>query len=205
MEQLNIHIEPLQKKDFGRAQQYTIDCMHLNNLVDSYFVKFFSAHYWYMEVAKATLALGAYYKEKLVGVMLVEEYGKPKLFSHWLLTPLLYLMTLVVSYFYQKANIYYETNELFEKEFKKMNDADGEILYFAVDPVFNGNGIGSLLLKEVEKRNQGKSFYLFTDTECTYQFYEKRGFLRQCKRDITMKANGKDVQLTCFLYNKTFD
>ena len=68
MKHSDISIQLLQKKDFSKAQQYTLDCMHLNNLVDSYFVKFFSSHYWYMEVAKTTTALGAYNNEELVGV-----------------------------------------------------------------------------------------------------------------------------------------
>ncbi|MCI1135489.1 GNAT family N-acetyltransferase [Enterococcus gallinarum] len=40
-------------------------------------------------------------------------------------------------------------------------------------------GLGTRLLNELQKRVQGKEIYLFTDSACTYQFYEKRGFQRQ--------------------------
>ena len=63
------------------------------------------------------------------------------------------------------------------EEFKKNNKVDGEINFFAVDPTIKGKGIGSLLLKELEKQEKDKLIYLYTDSGSTYQFYLHRGFI----------------------------
>ena len=52
----------------------------------------------------------------------------------------------------------------------------------AANPDLKIKGIGSKLLKEFERREQGKEVFLFTDSGCTYQFYERRGFERKKKR-----------------------
>lgn len=33
-----------------------------------------------------------------------------------------------------------------------------------------------MLLRELEEREKGKKVFLYTDSACTYQFYEHRGF-----------------------------
>ncbi|MDU7008384.1 MAG: GNAT family N-acetyltransferase, partial [Enterococcus faecalis] len=44
--------------------------------------------------------------------------------------------------------------------------------------------------------------FLFTDSGCTYQFYERRGFERKKEKDIVMKILNKEVDLRCMLYSK---
>jgi GNAT superfamily N-acetyltransferase len=87
-------------------------------------------------------------------------------------------------------------------EFKKENNPDGEINFFAVDPNFKGKGIGTLLLNEFEKQEKGKLIYLFTDNGSTYQFYYRRGFRESGKTDIKLEINKKETDLTCFLFSK---
>lgn len=65
--------------------------------------------------------------------------------------------------------------------------------------------IGSLLLTELEKREQGKKLYLYTDNACTYQFYEHRGFKRVGEKDIILELGKKNVNLTCLMYSKTIE
>jgi hypothetical protein len=44
--------------------------------------------------------------------------------------------------------------------------------------------------------------YLYTDDQCTYQFYDHRGFERVGEKDIVMDMGEKQVPLKCLLYSK---
>jgi len=44
---------------------------------------------------------------------------------------------------------------------------------------------------------------VFTDNNCTWQFYEHKGFERVGEKEIRMDIAGADVPLTCLLYAKT--
>lgn len=47
-------------------------------------------------------------------------------------------------------------------------------------------GIGTFLLNEFEKLEVGKRIYLYTDTGCTYQFYEHRGFEKVGEKPVSL-------------------
>lgn len=87
-------------------------------------------------------------------------------------------------------------------QYSEHNSPDGEILFLAANPEIKVKGVGSLLLEELERRERGKKLYLYTDNACTFQFYEHRGFLRACERDIALDMGDKTVPLKCFLYSK---
>lgn len=57
-----------------------------------------------------------------------------------------------------------------------------EIVLFAVAASTRGLGVGKELIGRAEDylaRQGAESFYLFTDTDCTWQFYEHRGMERR--------------------------
>lgn len=58
-----------------------------------------------------------------------------------------------------------------------------------------------MLLNEFERRKYGKEIYLFTDDQCSYPFYEHRGFERIGEKDIVLELDDK-INLKCFLYRK---
>lgn len=97
---------------------------------------------------------------------------------------------------YDNAN-----KEMFE-EYCEGNTPDGEIIFLAANPDVKIKGIGTLLLEELEKCEEGKELYLYTDNACTYQFYEHRGFERVGEKDVVLKLGTKTVELTCLLYSK---
>lgn len=87
------------------------------------------------------------------------------------------------------------------EKYKKKNTPDGEIRFLAANPDLKVKGIGTMLLKELEKREKGKEIYLFTDDQCTYQFYEHRGFVKVGEESIELDL-AKKVSLKCLLYRK---
>lgn len=78
---------------------------------------------------------------------------------------------------------------------------DGELVLFAVRPETQGLGIGSHLFDDFLKylRSQGAStFFLFTDTSCTYSFYENKGLKRTSVISRNMPFLKRDISF--FLY-----
>ncbi len=110
--------------------------------------------------------------------------------------------TQVISAFKESVGIYDKTNKEILDKYKSKNNPDGEIRILVANPDIKVKGIGILLLNELEKREKGKEIYLFTDDQCTYQFYEHRGFDRVREKDIQMDINKKKVPLKCLLYRK---
>lgn len=66
-------------------------------------------------------------------------------------------------------------------ELAALDDAAGEVTLLAVDAEVQQGGIGTVLLDAAlaHLSERGSSCaYLFTDTTCTWSFYERRGFTR---------------------------
>lgn len=79
---------------------------------------------------------------------------------------------------------------------------DAEICFFAVDECARGLGVGKKLFSAVLdffKSEAVKSFYLFTDSSCSYPFYEKRGMQRLAARTLDFRPR-TDYVLHMFLY-----
>lgn len=105
-------------------------------------------------------------------------------------------------FFAEESQAYEDVNRAMLTEAKKHLTFDGELSFFAVHPAAHGKGVGSLLLQHAEQNHGGSTIYLYTDTGCTYQFYEKRGFERAGEQVAPALSKG-DEPLTCLLYTKT--
>ncbi|KAG4090100.1 N-acetyltransferase GCN5 [Neocallimastix lanati (nom. inval.)] len=201
---MTIQIKELDKKDYDIARQFAIEGMDIRRYTEvPREIYLYSTYFFYMELIKATQVLAAYEEDKLVGVLMVKLNNEPlKVNSIWyriLVNSLSYLLGII---FRGGANVYDETNEEMLNDFKKNNNPDGELGFFAVDPTMQGKGIGTLLLNELQKIEKGKQIYLFTDSGCNYQFYDHRDFIKEYVREITLDLHGKLTPLTCFLYSK---
>jgi GNAT superfamily N-acetyltransferase len=201
---MDIEIGKIKKKDFNIARKFAIDGMHLDwyasNKIELYI---YSKYFWYLEISKATKTFGAYFENKLVGILLVDMNNMPKIFKSIWYTLFIKIISFLINLLYKNAsNAYDEANIKMLKEFKRKNNPDGEINFFAVDPNIKGKGVGTLLLNELEKQEKGKLIYLYTDNGSTYQFYTHRGFKMSGETNIILKINKKEVGLTCYLFSK---
>ena len=82
------------------------------------------------------------------------------------------------------------------------NAFDAEICFFAVDESTRGTGIGTMLFAQALdylEQEGVKTLYLFTDSSCTYQFYEKRGMQRLGEKTVEFSAH-TDYRLNMFIY-----
>ena len=199
-----IKIRELRKQDYKKARQFAIQGMHLYWYVsDRISLNLYARYFLNMELSCATKAYGAYAEDQFVGVLLADMKDEPKKYrSIW--------RTVYIRFFdwlqhlaagdgveaYDKAN-----QEMFQA-FREKNTPDGEIVFLAADPNSKIRGIGTALLSALEKDEQGKLIYLYTDNACTYQFYEHRGFVRTGEQQVILNLEKREVPLTCFLYAK---
>ena len=198
-----MEIKSLQKKDYHKAIDFAIKGMHFDRYMDSPFLlKLYGRYFFYMEMNRAAHIFAAYDGDILCGLLMAEVYGKPV--CHHAKTEQWY-----VSFFkkLQKlytggADIYDQANRLMYQTYRRSHNPDGELIFLAADPNNGRKGTGSLLLAELERREPGKEIFLYTDSNCTYQFYEHWGFERTAQQEIAMELPGGKVTLSCFLYRK---
>ncbi len=199
-----IEIKELRKKDYKRAIQFAIAGMHFNWYLDSKFLlNAYGRYFWYLEMNRATQILAAYDGNDFIGVMLAEVYGEEKKHSVWYEKLYVKFVDIIQRLFFKGgAGLYENTTKEMLQEYLQDNKPDGEIIFLAADPKAKVKGIGTALLKEFEKRAQGKKIFLYTDDACTYQFYEHRDFKRAVGRDIVLDMGNKTIPLKCFLFSK---
>lgn len=202
---MEIELKPLQKKDYNKAISFAVTGMNFNCYTDSpLLLKLYGKYFLYMELERASQVIAAYYDGKLVGLLLADMKGETKLYRSRSKRAYIRLVDFIQKIFFKGGvSAYEEANAEIFKRFSSEYEADGEICFLAADPDAKINGIGTRLLRELERRETGKRIYLFTDDNCTYQFYEHRGFERVGEKQITLSLSGKgEVPLSCYLYSK---
>lgn len=201
-----IKIQELRRQDYKKARQFAIQGMHLYWYVsDKVSLNLYSRYFWNAELSCATRAYGAYIDDKFVGVLLADIKNEPKKYRSFWRTAYIRFFDWLQHFAagkgvetYEKAN-----REMYHALCEK-NTPDGEIVFLAADPNSKIRGIGTALLSALEKDEQGKLIFLYTDNACTYPFYEHRGFIRYGEQQIVLDLEKKEVPLTCFLYAKKF-
>ena len=201
---MELEIKELNKKDYNKVIQYAIKGMHFNMYLDNKFaLNLYGRYFWYLELINATQLISVYIGNELAGVLIADfEYEEKIHKSFWKKLYVNIFEWIQKTFFKDSVGIYDKVNKEMLEEYKYENNPDGEIRFLAANPNIKVKGIGTLLLNELEKREKGKEVFLFTDDQCTYQFYEHRGFDKIGEKDIVLDLNKKKVPLKCFLYRK---
>lgn len=202
---MKLEIKELNKKDNSKVIKYAIKGMHFNLYLDNKLeLNLYGRYFWYLELLNATQVISAYIGDELAGVLVAEIKGENKVYkSFWKKLYVNIFEWIQKTFFEDSVGEYDQANKEMLEAYKEKNNPDGEIRFLAANPDIKIKGIGTLLLNELEKREKGKEIYLFTDDQCTYQFYEHRGFDRVGEKDIILSLTSKkEVPLKCFLYRK---
>ena len=157
------------------------------------------------EYTNATQVIAAYDRDVLLGVLVADMKDEPKRYKSFWRGLYVKIVDVVQNLVFGSGVMPYNqaNREMFAKYTEHYNP-DGEIRFLAANPDSKVKGIGTYLLNELSMREAGKEIYLFTDTYCTYQFYERRGFERVGEKDIVLELSD-DVGLKCLLYRKKLD
>lgn len=198
-----MEIRSLDKRDYKKAIQFAIKGMHFNWYISNRkILNAYGKYFLYMELNRATQVLAVYEQDRLLGVLLAEIYGEQRCCYSKTKGIYVKIFDWIQKLFVKKdVDLYDDANNEMYREYLKSEKPDGEIIFLAVDSDCGKKGVGSLLLKELEKREQGKEIFLYTDNACTYQFYEHRGFERIAERQIVLHLE-KEIALSCFFYRK---
>ena len=201
---MNLKFQKLSRKDENTAIGYAITGMHF----DWYFngglpLKLFGRYYWYLESNSATQVIALYQDDTLAGFLLAQMNGEAAVHKSLFKTIYVKIYDFIAGIFFKKSGgLYEDTNDRMLAQYCETGSPDGEIRFLAVNPDLQARGIGTLLLQELAQREPGKKVYLFTDSACTWQFYEHRGFEKAGEENIVLDCEGRQVPLDCFLYVK---
>ncbi|MGA5591868.1 GNAT family N-acetyltransferase [Enterococcus mundtii] len=196
MEKLTIR--SIDRKDLNKASEFAAQGMNYASYTENPIVLYLYRQYALSSLLiKSTVTLGAYLDGQFVGFLFARFDGEPKVSVSWgrrlFVTVAEKLIGLTG---YQGAiGAYDRANQEMYQEFAT-NRPEGEVTYFAVDPALKGKRIGSRLLEEIKKSYKNKRVYLYTDSNCNYQFYLKKGFDIFGRRPVDF---GGEDSLTCFL------
>ncbi len=199
-----MNIETLRKKDYSKVIGYAITGMHLDWYMSSKIIlNAYGKYFLYMELNRATQIIAAYEGDELAGVLLAEIKGeKPvqySFFKNVYVKVFNVLQHLVAG---GAVGAYDEANKKMLNDYRSKVKIDGELIFLAADPETKGKGTGTVLLEELIRREPGKRIYLFTDSACTYQFYEHRGFDRVEEEHVDLELDNRKVPLDCYLYSR---
>ena len=178
-----MEIRELRKKDHKKVIQFAIKGMHFElYLKNKFLLNAYGKYFWYLEYTNASQVIAAYK-------------------SFWKKFYIKFIDCIQKIFFRGGIMPYDEANKEMLELYTLKYSPDGEIRFLAADPDAKVRGIGTMLLNELEQREKGKEIYLFTDNQCTYQFYEHRGFERINEKDIVLELQ-EEINLKCFLYRK---
>jgi len=201
---MDIEIRELRRKDFNKIIDFAVKGMNFDRYVEGKMeLRLYGRYFLYLELKRATQVIAAYMGDRLVGVLMASMKNESKRYGSFWRNLYVKIVDTVMAIAYKSGTAPYDAaNAAMLKEYAKRANPDGEICFLAADPDIQGKGIGTKLLDELARREKGKLIYLYTDDNCTYQFYEHKGFERSEEKETAIEIHGKTVPLTCLLYSK---
>lgn len=201
---MEIVLKDIERKDEKKAMAFAAKGMHFERYIENRLeMKLYSRYFWYLEKGRASQCIAAYADGRFSGVLLAEIYGEPKPYrSFWRSLYVRFVDWVQDTFFKGGTGGYNEANKKMMESYRKTHQPDGELVFLAADPDHPIKGLGTKLLRELERREHGKLICLYTDDGCTWQFYEHRGFERVGEEPVTLMFGEKQVPMLCLLYSK---
>ena len=202
---MDLEIKPLTEKYINECIYFATKGMHFDSYLHNKTMCFLYGKYFlYDELLHSTQIIAVYDKDDLLGILLAKMKGERRVYkSFWKKLYVKVFSFLNKNLSSSERDPYDSANKEMLNNYKEKENLDGEICFLASDPDHEVDGVGTMLLEELERREKGKTVYLFTDNLCTYQFYEHRGFIKADQKDIFLDMEGDDdINMSCFLYVK---
>ena len=202
---LCMEIKEFQIKDSKHAIQFSVIGMNFDLYISNTWLrKLYGRYVWYLALNRATQIIAAYEGNTLAGILLAEMDGERPTYNFKRNICYIKSFEFVQNMFFKdSAAAYEDVNKAMFEKYREPNTPHGEIIFFAANPDMKNRGIGTMLLAELERREKGKQIYLYTDTDCTYQFYESKGFTKVGETHTQLDFWGKKKNMVCLLYSKT--
>lgn len=201
-----ITLRPLRKEDYPQIEDIIRKTWKYDSLSKSpKDARHMARLYLRSCLRRATFSCVAVENDKVLGIILANSKhaaSKPGILSA--LSQFYAILLLFTTRSGRKLGRFFQRIDTTDIELLQdcSRDFDGEICFFAVDENTRGTGLGKKLFAaalDYLKKEKVHSFYLFTDSSCTYQFYEKRGMQRLAEKVLAFQPL-TDYQLHMFVY-----
>lgn len=199
----------MEKKDYPEIGEILNQAFGLFRYVsDERTLKAFRLQYVYSCLSEATYTCVAEQNGKVVGVIMGKAEKDYSLLAHlpYIIKTITYGFKMMrygkkckngIADYRNILEIYQDFSRKHKGEF------DGVLTLFAVNEECRGLGVGKELLSRLfdylQKQNVGR-IYLYTDTTCSYEFYEHKGFERLEEKQLTVTREEKPFRMNVFLY-----
>ncbi|TCD54596.1 GNAT family N-acetyltransferase [Alloscardovia theropitheci] len=197
-------ISNLLRQDHKKAINAAIEGMHFDRYIPNAVVRsLYGRYFWYSELLKATRVIAAYHDDEFAGVLLARVDGEKPVYNSWSKRVFVGFFEFIQKIFADESAGEFDRacQHLYSDAIKSMK-FDAEICFLAANPNVRVKGVGTFLLGELTRVLAGKQIFLFTDSGCTYQFYEHRGFTLVAETTIALETNHENIPLRCMLYTK---
>lgn len=208
----NIVYRPYQPQDAEDIKKIINEAFYIHRYVTGRLVLHSALEIYLRErLLASTWTRVAVQDERVVGIIMGQVDGQPRLggrFTNRLLTLAHTLRAGILGLPQWKSMRQYFAFDRVYGELRKKTPSPltDELTLFAVDSSTRGLGIGKTLYRDYldHLRSLGRSdFYLYTDSLCTFQFYEKQGMTRTASEDMNLVLDGKPEALGVYLYSGT--
>ncbi|EZP30078.1 GNAT family N-acetyltransferase [Micrococcus sp. HSID17228] len=208
----NIVYRPYQPQDAEDIKKIINEAFYIHRYVTGRLVLDSALEIYLRErLLASTWTRVAVQDERVVGIIMGQVDGQPRLggrFTNRLLTLAHTLRAGILGLPQWKSMRQYFAFDRVYGELRKKTPSPltDELTLFAVDSSTRGLGIGKTLYRDYldHLRSLGRSdFYLYTDSLCTFQFYEKQGMTRTASEDMNLVLDGKPEALGVYLYSGT--
>lgn len=201
---MEIKFNQVTPQELDQLVQFSIIGMHFAVFFDNDdLTQLYGQYFVWSELQSATSILVARDNGQFLGAMFIRETGKQpqfkKLAQHLASDQFAKLLNADREDYLQQ---YDQANAALLKQYLSNYQPAAEILLLATNPTIQRRGLGSQLLTELSSLLPGQEVYLYTDDQCSYQFYDHRGFSLDGKKLISYEAGTATNHLNCFLYRK---
>lgn len=204
--QQQLKLRPLQYQDYIQIQEIIRKVWAFDKDCSPKVAKRLARAYLAKCLTNQTFAQVAVIDNKVVGVIMGNNLNKHK--SSWqyslyaMYTNFLLLLTAegraVAKFFYEVEAIY---RKLLRNSKYKYS---AELSFFAVEPAYQGMSIGKKLynsFKQYLQTEELTNFYLYTDSDCNFNFYEKQGLKRRKQIQTIFRLEKEIYPMHFFLYD----
>lgn len=200
---------PIQKKDYPEVAELLNQSFQLYKYIsDPKRNNFFKLQYVYSCLSEATYTCVAEQHGRVIGVIMGNANSDYQITSHlWYLGKTFwYSFRILTRNKKHKSGVrdYQKLHKIYRAFLQKhKGEFDGVLTLFAVNEKYRGYGIGKKLLDGLLTYLNSKyvtRIYLYTDTTCSYEFYEHKGFERLEEKSLTITREGKAFQMDVFFY-----
>ena len=152
-------------------------------------------------------------EDEIVGLLFASKKGGKRLSEKLVHVPSIMLKKLSLLFTPKEnkevANEYKKMISAYEELLDENGETyDGEMILFLVDVEYQGHGIGKTLMNDffaVCKRSDMKKICLYTDTECSFGYYDKNGFQRKNTGYTEFDTVEGTEKVDVFLYTYKFN